>query len=150
VLVSYCFIQSTVWYMNVHIYKYHGLVTLYLCYHYQILERGGPFWLLKLRWMGTQRGQIKGVLSWLVRWATRASTRDFCSALAVQASPVHFQFLSPSPSKLGRDPCWVACLTYCTLHKYMYRIFMSSMNYIDISELQEQINSTQHLRFCTY
>jgi hypothetical protein len=32
--------------------------------------------------MGTQRGQMKGVLSWLVRWAFRAGTIDFCSALA--------------------------------------------------------------------
>jgi hypothetical protein len=32
------------------------------------LERGGgPCWLLKLRWMGTQRVQMKGVLPWLVR-----------------------------------------------------------------------------------
>jgi hypothetical protein len=25
---------------------------------------------------------MKGVLSWLVRWACRAATRDFCSSLA--------------------------------------------------------------------
>jgi hypothetical protein len=35
--------------------------------------------------MGTQRGQMKGVLSWLVHWACRASSRDFCSAMAAQA-----------------------------------------------------------------
>jgi hypothetical protein len=62
---------------------------------------------------------MKGVLSWLVRWASRTSTRDFCSALAVQASPVHFQFLSPSPSKLGRHPCWVACLLVCVSDYYL-------------------------------
>ncbi len=32
--------------------------------------------------MGTQSVQMKGVLSWLVRWACRTGTRDFCSALA--------------------------------------------------------------------
>jgi hypothetical protein len=32
--------------------------------------------------MGTQRGQMKGVLSWLVRLACRASIRDLCSVLA--------------------------------------------------------------------
>ncbi len=32
--------------------------------------------------MGAQRGQMKGVLSWFVRWACRAGTRDFCSSLA--------------------------------------------------------------------
>ncbi len=32
--------------------------------------------------MGTQRVQMTRVLSWLVRWACRAGTRDLCSALA--------------------------------------------------------------------
>jgi hypothetical protein len=31
--------------------------------------------------MGTQRGQMKGVLPWLVRWACRARKRYFCFAL---------------------------------------------------------------------
>jgi hypothetical protein len=43
------------------------------------LDRSGPCWLLKLRWMGSQRVQMKGLLPWLVRWACRAGTRDFCS-----------------------------------------------------------------------
>jgi hypothetical protein len=43
----------------------------------------------------------------------------FCSALAALVGPVqniffltvhYFNFLSPSPSKLGRQSCWVACL----------------------------------------
>jgi hypothetical protein len=38
--------------------------------------------------MGTQRVQMKGVLSWLVHWACRADTRDFCSALAALVSQV--------------------------------------------------------------
>ncbi len=38
--------------------------------------------------MGTQRVQMKGVLPWLVRWASRADTRDFCSALAALVGPV--------------------------------------------------------------
>ncbi len=67
------------------------------------------------RWMRSQRVQIKeSVLSWLVRWARLAGTRDFHPALAVLVSPVqnfflqpyvHFcniwMFVSPSPSKLG-------------------------------------------------
>ncbi len=32
--------------------------------------------------MGTQRVQMKMVLSWLVRWACSAGKGDFCSALA--------------------------------------------------------------------
>ncbi len=35
------------------------------------LERGGPYWQLKLRWMGTERVQMKGVLPWLVRLFVR-------------------------------------------------------------------------------
>jgi hypothetical protein len=42
--------------------------------------------------MGAQRVQMKGVLPWLVRWACRASTRDFCSALAALVGPVQKNF----------------------------------------------------------
>ncbi len=38
--------------------------------------------------MGTQRVQVKGVLPWLIHWACRAGTRDFCSALAALVSLV--------------------------------------------------------------
>jgi hypothetical protein len=38
--------------------------------------------------MGTQRVQMKGVLPWLIQWACRAGTRDFCLALAVLVGPV--------------------------------------------------------------
>ncbi len=48
-----------------------------------------------------------------------AGTSDFCSALAALVGPVQNIFslpctfsipLSPSPSKLGRQQCWIACL----------------------------------------
>ncbi len=89
------------------------------------LARGGPCWLLKLRWMGTHRVQMKGVLPWLVRWASRAETRDFCSALVALAGPVQSIFflavhyfsscaVLPSPSKLGRQPCWVVRTIFST------------------------------------
>ena len=42
--------------------------------------------------MDTQRGQMKGVLSWLVLWACRVGTRDFCSALAALVGPVQNMF----------------------------------------------------------
>jgi hypothetical protein len=74
-------------------------------------ERGGPCWLLKLRWMRTLRGQMKGVLSWLVLWACRARYKRFLFCLSCSSRPstkyffphrTLFQFLwSPSPSKLG-------------------------------------------------
>jgi hypothetical protein len=50
--------------------------------------RGGPSCLLKLRQMGAQRAQMKGVLPWLVNWALRADTRDFCPTLAALVDPV--------------------------------------------------------------
>ncbi len=54
------------------------------------LERGGH-----CGEVGTQRGQMKGVLSWLVRWGCHAGTRDFCSALAALVGPVQNSFSSP-------------------------------------------------------
>jgi hypothetical protein len=45
--------------------------------------------MLKLRLVGTQRVQMKGVLPWLVRWACRAGTRYFCAALAALVGPMH-------------------------------------------------------------
>jgi hypothetical protein len=38
--------------------------------------------------MATQGVQLKGVLHWLIHWAFRADTRDFCSALA--AVVIHY------------------------------------------------------------
>jgi hypothetical protein len=38
--------------------------------------------------MGIQRVQIKGIHPWLVCWACRASTKDFCSAFAALVGPV--------------------------------------------------------------
>ncbi len=77
-------------------------------------QRGGPWWLLELRWMATQGVQMKGVLSLLVRRACRAGTRDCRCALAALVRPVQNIFrspytisipFSPSPSKLGRQSC---------------------------------------------
>jgi hypothetical protein len=65
---------------------------------------------------------VKGVLPWLVCWACHAGTRYFCSALAALVGPILNIFpspytisilLSPPPSKLDRQPCWVACLSVC-------------------------------------
>ncbi len=65
---------------------------------------------------------MKGVLPWLVRWACRAGIRDFCSVVATLVGPVQNNFsspytisihMSPTPSKLDRQPCWVACLLVC-------------------------------------
>jgi hypothetical protein len=54
-------------------------------------ERGSPCWLLELRWMGTKRVQMKGVIGW---WFV-----------------VTISFLvSPSPSKMGGQSYRVSCL----------------------------------------
>jgi hypothetical protein len=47
--------------------------------------------LKKVRQTGTQRGQMKGVLSWLVP----AGTRGYCSDLAALVGPVQNIFSSP-------------------------------------------------------
>jgi hypothetical protein len=60
----------------------------------------------------------------LLGLSCRYSTRYFCSALAALVGPVQNIFsspctisilLSPSPSKMGRQPCWVACLSVSSL-----------------------------------
>jgi hypothetical protein len=65
---------------------------------------------------------MKGVLPWLVRWARRAGTVDFCLALAALVRPVKnsifltanlLTFLGPiaqKPGHRGRQSCWVASL----------------------------------------
>jgi hypothetical protein len=42
--------------------------------------------------MGTYEVQMKGVLPWMVLWACRAATRDFCAAMAALVSPVKKNF----------------------------------------------------------
>ncbi len=64
---------------------------------------------------------MKGVISWLLvglvvpvqeifvlfGYSSRYSTKHFFPHRTL------FQSFSPSPSKLGRQPCWVACLLVC-------------------------------------
>jgi hypothetical protein len=59
---------------------------------------------VKLRWMGTQRGQIIGVLPWLVRWTCRAGTIDFVLPWLLYSQPstkYYFHFFS-----LHRSATW--------------------------------------------
>ncbi len=56
----------------------------------------------------------------MIHWACLAGTRDFSSTvpwLLLAQYKIFFHRptlpLSPSPSKLGRQPCWVACLLVC-------------------------------------
>ena len=67
------------------LYAFFGMVSL------ERLERGGPCWLLKLRWMGTHRVQMKGVLLWLVCWVCRPSTNFFFLTVHYCIS-IHFPY----------------------------------------------------------
>ncbi len=91
---------------------------------YNCRQKGWPLLTVDTEGMETQRVQMKGVLPWLVRWACRVRTKDLDSALAALVGPVQNIFsspytisipLSPSPSKLGRLSCRVACLLYVSL-----------------------------------
>jgi hypothetical protein len=62
---------------------------------------------------------MKEVLPWLVYWVRCSGTSDICPDLVALVGTVQYMFyltvhfsvyLSPSPSKLGRQSCWVACL----------------------------------------
>jgi hypothetical protein len=90
--------------------------------------------------MGTQRVQIKGILPWLVRWACRyclgcsswPCAKYFFSSIDTISIP-----MSPSPSRLGRQPCWVACLSVCVsavtpcifLHPFVSYVSISPVLY---------------------
>jgi hypothetical protein len=54
--------------------------------------------------MGTQKGQIKEVLPWSVRWACRTGTKDFCFALAALVGLVQNIFSSPSTFSIPFSP----------------------------------------------
>jgi hypothetical protein len=65
---------------------------------------------------------MKGVLLWFVHWACHAGAKDFCLTLAALVGPVeniffltvyYFYSVVPSPCKLGRQTCWVACFSVC-------------------------------------
>ncbi len=71
---------------------------------------------------------------WLICWACRASTRDFCSASAALVGLIqniylltvhYFNCLSPSPSKLGRQPCWVAWNLVCVSDLWSLPLLLS-------------------------
>ncbi len=74
---------------TVHIRRHRCEYRVRCFYRLEILERGGPYWLLKVRQIGTQRGHMKGVppLPWLVRWPRCAGTRYICPALAALVGP---------------------------------------------------------------
>ncbi len=96
---------------------------------------------------GTQRGQMRGYLSWLVRWACCTGPGDFSSALAALVDPVQYIFSSPytisiplsqSPSKLDRQPSWVACLLVCVTGSIYFHNFTGPKHFVG-AQLKENI-----------
>jgi hypothetical protein len=95
----------------------------------RVTREGWPLLLLNLRQMGAHRVQIKAVLHWLVRWACRAGTRDFCSALAALVGPaqniffltVHYfntcvpihESVSPQPQSIPLRPFLYLSISLC-------------------------------------
>ncbi len=80
------------------------------------LVRGGPCWLLKMRWLGNQKEyKWKGYfLGCMVYWACCAGTRLVGPVQNIFSSPYTISMpLTPSPSELGRQPCLVAFLLIC-------------------------------------
>ncbi len=58
-------------------------------------ETFGKSWRRPERRERTHRVHMKVILPWLVRWACRAGTRNFCPALAALVGPVqHIFFLA--------------------------------------------------------
>jgi hypothetical protein len=59
----------------------YNLDQLFLIYKLLYKPEEWPLLGVETEVNGVQRVQMKGVLPWLVRWACRAGTREFCSAL---------------------------------------------------------------------
>ncbi len=92
------------------------------CHYTWQSREGWPLLTVETGVNGDSKSTNEKVLPWLVCWACRAGTRDFCSAWAALVGPVqniffltvhYFNCWSPSPSKLGRQPCWVAWNLEC-------------------------------------
>ncbi len=108
----------------------------------------GPCWLLKLRWMGTQRGQMKGILSWLVCWAGRADTRDFCSTLAALVGPVLTKYFFPHRTLFHflcphRPASWAGSRAGLSLSVCLWIPSYPFLNSIPASSDKEEFESRQ-------
>jgi hypothetical protein len=82
------------------------------CFHQRDYREGWPLLTVETEVNGNSKSTKEMCLSLV--WACRAGTQDFCSAFAALVRLVqniffltvhYFNPLSPSPSKLGRQPC---------------------------------------------
>jgi hypothetical protein len=75
---------------------------------------------------------MKGVLPWLVSWAHRAGTGDFCPALAALVSPLQNIFPSQQSGqalmlcRLSRNKCFCQIGLKYTEHKPFGRHYLSA------------------------
>jgi hypothetical protein len=85
-------------------------------------REGWPLLTVETEVNGDSKSANEKGLPWLVHWACREGTRDFCSAVAALVRQYKiifprrslFQFLCPHrPASWDRLPCWVACLLVC-------------------------------------
>jgi hypothetical protein len=86
----------------------------------ETIDRGGLCGVLKLRQIGTQRVQMKGVLPLLVRLASMLVQKSFvtCPALAALVGPVQKYFFLTihylnSLVPIAQQSCSVAFLVMC-------------------------------------
>ncbi len=77
-------------------------------------EKGGPCWLLKLVWMGTQRVQIKesSSVGSLGLSCLGCCSRHWTSFFSHRLNYLH-SFVSIAQQTISRQSCWVACFLVC-------------------------------------
>ncbi len=108
--------------------------------------------------MGTQRGQMKGVLSWLARWACRAGKKYICSVFAALVCPstkyffpqlTLFPFLCPVAQLVGRQPRRVACLLVC-VSGHTYNNIAYCLSFRQICNTRTKPDSDLSPPLCAY
>jgi hypothetical protein len=87
------------------------------------LERGDPCSLLKLRQMGTQRLQTKGVLSWLVRsLGFLCRYKRFLSCLGYSSRP-QYKISFSSPYTIYT--IWTGVSSHCQFQLLVYTVVLA-------------------------
>jgi hypothetical protein len=77
-------------------------------------REGRPLLTVETEVNGASKSTNERVLPWLVRWACRAGTRDFCSALPLLVVQLQYTFLLTNSILSPHHPAsWTACLLVC-------------------------------------
>ncbi len=99
--------------------------------------------------MGTQKVQMKGVPSLVGSLGLSWQYKTFLFCLGCSSPPstpcTISMPLSPSPSKLCRQPCWVICLLVCVSeYALLYTLFLTT----NFGQIWTFIQG--NIRFCTH